>query len=32
MLEALNRRGAVKRSGETGNIETPDPALLDSAG
>src|SRR6056297_840724 len=31
-LEALNLRGAVKRSGETGNIETPDPALLGSAG
>jgi hypothetical protein len=32
MLEALNRWNAVKRSGETENIETPAPGLLDSGG
>jgi len=32
MLKPLDRRGAVKRPGETGNIETRDPALLGSAG
>jgi hypothetical protein len=32
MLEALNRWNAVKRPGETGNIETPAAGLLDSGG